>query len=86
MAVLNRKQTILCVIDVGNSHIFGGVFENRQLKFLFRHATMVNHTSDQLGVFLKSVLKENKNTVAIQRIHISSVVPSLDYSLRSGVY
>jgi type III pantothenate kinase len=75
---------ILC-LDVGNSHIFGGVFAGETLKLRFRHATMPNHTSDQLGVFLKNVLQENglKGSL-VKKIAISSVVPSMDYSLRSG--
>jgi len=75
---------MLC-LDVGNSHIFGGVFDHTQLKLSFRHATMPNHTSDQLGVFLKTVLKENHlSDKPIRKIAISSVVPSMDYSLRAG--
>jgi type III pantothenate kinase len=75
---------MLC-LDVGNSHIFGGVFEKNELKLRFRHATMPNHTSDQLGVFLKNVLQENdlKGSL-VKKIAISSVVPSMDYSLRAG--
>lgn len=72
---------ILC-LDIGNSHIFGGIFKNDELLFRFRHATYGSITSDQLGVFLKSVLRENNfNSGQITMIAICSVVPSLDYSL-----
>ncbi len=75
---------MLC-LDVGNSHIFGGVFDDTQLKLSFRHATMSNHTSDQLGIFLRNVLRENDlGEQLIKKIAISSVVPSMDYSLRAG--
>ncbi len=75
---------LLC-LDVGNSHIFGGVFQDDKIVLRFRHATYNNLTSDQLGVFLKDVLKLNGLEVGkINQIAICSVVPSLDYSLRSA--
>lgn len=75
---------ILC-LDVGNTHILGGVFEENSIKLHFRYETRQGGTSDQLGIFLKTVLKENniKND-QIQQIAICSVVPSLDYSLRGA--
>lgn len=74
---------ILC-IDVGNSHIYGGVFDGEEIKLRFRHTSKVS-TSDELGIFLKSVLRENNcSPEAIKKIGICSVVPQLDYSLRSA--
>jgi len=49
---------LLC-LDVGNTHIFGGVFADDQLLLRFRHKTDYGVTSDQIGIFLKSVLCEN---------------------------
>jgi len=74
---------LLC-LDVGNSQILGGVFDQNQIKLRFRHKTKDGSTSDELGIFLKNVLREN-NIVpdGIHEIAISSVVPSLDYSLRA---
>lgn len=74
---------MLC-IDVGNSHIYGGVFEQDEIKLRFRHSSKVS-TSDELGIFLKSVLRENNcDPDEIKSISICSVVPQLDYSLRSA--
>lgn len=74
---------ILC-IDVGNSHIYGGVFDGDEIKLRFRHTSQVS-TSDELGIFLKSVLRENNcSPEAITKIGICSVVPQLDYSLRAA--
>lgn len=74
---------ILC-IDVGNSHIYGGVFDGDEIKLRFRHTSNVS-TSDELGIFLKSVLRENHcSPEKITKIGICSVVPHLDYSLRSA--
>lgn len=75
---------ILC-LDVGNSHIFGGVFAGEQIKMRFRYDTKQPHTSDQLGVFFRNVLRENNvDPGEIKKIAIASVVPSIDYSLRSA--
>lgn len=75
---------ILC-LDVGNSHLFGGVFSGEVIQLRFRYNTKEAMTSDQLGIFLKTVLKENDiNPYHIKNISISSVVPSIDYSLRSA--
>lgn len=74
---------ILC-LDVGNSHVYGGVFKQDEIVLRFRH-TSGTATSDELGIFLKSVLRENHlSPDEIKRIGICSVVPQLDYSLRSA--
>jgi len=76
---------ILC-LDVGNSHIYGGVFEQDKLLLQFRYPSDRQCTSDQLGVFFKSILRENQlNPAHIKKIAVCSVVPSLDYSLRSSL-
>ena len=75
---------ILC-LDIGNSQIFGGVFDENQLKCCFRHNTTKNYTSDEIGIFLKSVLRENAiDPTHIEQIAICSVVPHLDYSTRAA--
>ncbi len=74
---------MLC-LDVGNSHIYGGLFDGEEIKHRFRHASKM-HTSDELGIFLKAVLRENKcDPSLVNEIGICSVVPQLDYSLRAA--
>lgn len=74
---------MLC-IDVGNSHIYGGVFADEEIRLRFRHTSKVS-TSDELGIFLKLVLRENQcSPEAIKEIAICSVVPHMDYSLRAA--
>lgn len=74
---------MLC-LDVGNSHIYGGVFSGEDIRLRFRHTSKVS-TSDELGIFLKSVLRENAcSPEAIKEIAICSVVPQVDYSLRAA--
>lgn len=75
---------ILC-LDVGNSQIFGGVFNNDTIQLRFRHETKLSGSSDDIGLFLRTVLRENGiDDKKIRRIAICSVVPSIDYSLRSA--
>jgi type III pantothenate kinase len=74
---------ILC-LDVGNSHIYGGVFADERILLRFRLSTKAS-TSDELGIFLTSVLRENNIDVAqVSQIALCSVVPNLDYSLRAA--
>ncbi len=75
---------ILC-IDIGNTHIFCGIFKKDELLLKFRHPTQTDSSSDQIGIFLKNALKENSlDPNAIENIIISSVVPSIDYSMKAA--
>ena len=75
---------ILC-LDVGNSLIVGGVFADEELRFQFRLATQGRPSSDEIGVFLRSVLRENEQSwQQIEAIALCSVVPDLVHSLRNA--
>jgi type III pantothenate kinase len=75
---------MILTLDVGNSQIFGGVFENRELTMRFRKTSRVSSSSDELGLFLRSVLRENGGDPStIEQIAVCSVVPDVIYSLRS---
>ena len=74
----------LC-LDIGNSAIFGGLLNGQLIELRFRHATLSNGSSDQYGLFLRAVLRENGfDPAQVDRIGLCSVVPSLDYSLRAA--
>lgn len=75
---------ILC-LDVGNSQVFGGIFADGKILMRFRYDSKSSYSSDQHGIFLKSVLRENNcDSSQIEQIAICSVVPNLDYSLRAA--
>jgi len=75
---------LLC-LDIGNSHIFGGIFKKDTVCFSFRYPSSQVNTSDQIGVFLKGVFRENNlDASTVTDIAICSVVPHLDYSLRAA--
>jgi type III pantothenate kinase len=75
---------LLC-LDVGNTHIHGGLFAGDLLRCQFRKSTHPVGSSDELGVFLRTVLRENDaDPAGVARIAICSVVPPAAYSLRSA--
>lgn len=75
---------ILC-LDVGNSQIFGGVFDNEKLISTFRKTSKTGSSSDEIGLFLRSVLTENDiNPESIKQIAICSVVPDMAHSLKNA--
>ncbi len=76
---------MILTLDVGNTQIFGGVFKDGKIILSFRRSSRTNFSSDEIGIFLKSVLRENEiDANSITSIALCSVVPELIYSLRSG--
>jgi type III pantothenate kinase len=74
---------MLFCLDIGNTHVLGGVFKKEKLIARFRYATHLIGTADQLGIFLINILQANKiKPTDINSIAISSVVPSYDYTIR----
>lgn len=72
---------IIC-IDIGNTNVKYAIYEGDQLKISFRVATDLKKTSDEYGAALIGMLK----TTGISHKDItggimSSVVPSLDYTI-----
>jgi type III pantothenate kinase len=76
---------MLLTLDVGNSQIHGGVFDGDTLRVQFRKTTHPIGSSDELGVFLRAVLRENQiDPAAVRRVAICSVVPPVAYPLRAA--
>ena len=72
-------------LDVGNTTIHGGVFDGDHLKVQFRRTSEFRASSDELGLFLRGVIRENGiDPAAIKQIAICSVVPDAIYSLRGA--
>jgi pantothenate kinase, type III len=77
---------MLLVIDVGNTNITLGVFEEIDLKASFRLTTGTARTSDEYGLLLCNLLEARKiRTNEITAVTIASVVPKIMYSLTSGI-
>lgn len=77
---------LLC-LDIGNTTIHGGVFEGDELVLHFRKTSEVRNSSDEFGIFLRSVLRENDVAPQdISQIALCSVVPSLLHAIRNASY
>jgi type III pantothenate kinase len=75
---------ILC-LDVGNSQIYGGLFDKDKMLLTFRKNSKQGSSSDEVGVFLRTVLKENGfDPSLVKKIVICSVVPDVIYSLKGA--
>lgn len=74
---------LLC-LDVGNTQIYGGVFEGAVLKTTFRRTSQIRGSSDEYGTFLRAVLRENGiEPESVSAGAICSVVPDVVHSLRN---
>ena len=72
---------IIC-IDIGNTNIKYAIYDKDELKFSFRVATDFKRTSDEFGAQLTGMLAAHGVKVEdIEGGIISSVVPSLDYTI-----
>jgi type III pantothenate kinase len=77
---------MILTLDVGNTNITGGVFDGDRLILQFRQTTHKNSSSDENGIFLRTVLRENKiDPSQITQIGVCSVVPPINYSLANAV-
>ena len=76
---------MILTLDVGNSQVFGGVFDGGTLTLRFRRTAQPAISSDEIGMFLRGVLRENgADPSRVEQIALCSVVPDGIYSLRSG--
>lgn len=76
---------MILALDVGNSQIFGGVVDQNKIVLRFRKTSKTGASSDEFGLFLRSVLRENNiSPEAIKEIALCSVVPDVVYSLRGA--
>lgn len=77
---------MLLVVDVGNTHITLGLYEEDSLRATFRMTTKQPRTSDEFGMFMCSMFTSKGLDVReITDVIISSVVPDIMYSLTSGI-
>lgn len=76
---------MILTLDVGNSQIYGGLFVEGKLRFQFRKDSRQGNSSDEFGLFLKAVLRENGiDPSEIRKIALCSVVPDVVHSLRGA--
>jgi type III pantothenate kinase len=74
----------LC-LDVGNSHIYGGVYDAGRSLLTFRKASKVGSSSDEYGLFFRSVLRENHlDPDDVSAVAMCSVVPEVIYTISAA--
>jgi len=75
---------LLC-LDIGNTQIHGGVFDGDRLLCQFRKSTQPLGSTDEVGIFLVSVLRENRvDPRSVDRVAICSVVPAALHPVRGA--
>ena len=76
---------LLC-LDIGNTHILGGVYQGGKLASRFRYATPLLGTADQFGIFLINILQAHQiDPRGVTAVAVSSVVPGCDYTIQHTV-
>lgn len=84
MTASSTSDAIVLCLDVGNTQIVGGVFSGDDLEVQFRATSTAKPSSDELGIFLRSALRENGiDPASIEQIAYCSVVPDIVHSLRN---
>lgn len=77
---------MLLTLDIGNSHIVGGVFKDRTLRGAWRLATDPTKTADEYGIVVSSLVEIHGVSVRnLSGCIISSVVPPLTQTFESMV-
>src|SRR5688572_8223536 len=82
---LPNWNSLLLVIDAGNTHITVGVFQGASLLRTWRLHTNHQATADELGLqFLGLIKHAARQTDQVDGVCIASVVPALDVPLRQA--
>ena len=77
---------MLLAIDVGNTNITVGIFNEKDLVGKFRMTAKQSHTSDEYGIMLKDLIRnQGTDPAAIDAVIISSGVPDVMHSLGSSI-
>lgn len=73
---------MLLTLDLGNTNIKVGLFENDKLKYSWRMSSNRRRTADEFGIQMESFFHHLKvPTSAVDGIIISSVIPSMNYTM-----
>ena len=77
---------MLFVVDVGNTNITYGVYDDDRLITTFRMMSKVQHTSDEYGIQIIELLRaDNISPDDINGCIVASVVPNVMHSLVNGL-
>jgi len=77
---------MILVMDVGNTNIVLGVYEGKKLLYHWRLGTDKNKTSDEFGMFIKSLFDYEKLDIGkVESVILASVVPPIMYSIEHAI-
>lgn len=77
---------MVLAVDIGNSNIVLGCFENEKILFIERLSTNQNYTALEYTVMIKNILElNNLSNLSFQGGIISSVVPSVTHTVKEAV-
>lgn len=77
---------MLLAIDIGNTNLTFGVFDEVELQCTFRLTTNLPRTSNEFGeAIVEALLRYGVEETQIQDVIIASVVPKVMYSLVSSI-
>lgn len=81
-AFIEGDVFVILVIDVGNTNIVLGVYEDKKLLTDWRMSTAPLRTADEYGIVVLNLFeKASLNYDDVKAVIISSVVPNVNYSL-----
>ncbi len=73
---------MLLAVDVGNTNMLVGVYENDKLLHHWRLETKKERTADEFGIFFKELFQfAGLKTQDVETIMISNVVPPMEFNL-----
>lgn len=77
---------MILAVDIGNSNIVLGCFENEQILFTERLSTNQNSTELEYTILIKNILElNNLNHRTFEGCIISSVVPSVTHTMEAAM-
>lgn len=77
---------MILVIDVGNTNITFGVYQEKVLETTFRVTTKIPRTSDEYGFTVRELLRNNNiSSKEIEGCIIASVVPNVMHALVNAI-
>lgn len=77
---------MIIVVDIGNTNITCGIFNEDNFGSIFRMTTPMPRTSDEYGILMREFMSEQDYKVNdIEDVVIASVVPNVMYSFVNGI-
>ncbi len=74
----------LC-LDFGNSQLLGGFVKGREILFRFRKDMSKSISSDEMGIFLREVIRENGyEPSTVKKIVFCSVTPEVNHAVKNS--